>query len=471
LTSDDFYNHYPLEDGLSIKDIFYQNFSSLFKRYNDKLILNKFNKFLNEIEGQKEIKFLSSEDFIKTYGEPPWEFANKIIAEANLDYEINSPIGLNQDAPFELKLINKINKSEIKFSDLSSGEKVLMSLTLAMYNSQYDIDFPKTILMDEPDASLHPSMSKQLLEVIRKVFVEEKGVKIILTTHSLSTVALAEEESLFVVNKTGNRLEKCTKDRALKILTFGVPSFSVNYENRRQIFVESSNDAIFYEKIFQKLSANLISEISLSFISSGESRTDKNGVKISNCDQVINITSTLRKAGNNFVWGIIDWDKTNAASDFVKVLGNGNRYAIENYLFDPILLAALLFREKIITRENLKLNNNETYADFKKFNCTQLQFISDFIIQTLATKSEQNDIKMTKSVLMNGLEIDVPNWFFNFNGHKLEELILKTFPSLNSLKKGKEEALKLEIINKVIDDLPELISKDFLDIFKSLQTV
>ncbi len=92
---------------------------------------------------------------------------------------------------------NTFNKSEVKFSELSSWEKVLNLLTLALYNSQFDIEFPKVLLMDEPDASLHPTMSKQFLEVIQKVFVEEKGVKVIITTHSPSTVALASEENLF----------------------------------------------------------------------------------------------------------------------------------------------------------------------------------------------------------------------------------------------------------------------------------
>jgi hypothetical protein len=325
--------------------------------------------------------------------------------------------------------------------------------------------------MDEPDASLHPSMSKQFLNVIQKVFVEEKGVKVIITTHSPSTVALAPEETLFIVNKTGIRIEKSTKDKALKILTSGVPSFSVNYENRRQIFVESPNDVLFYEKIYQKLSNELVPDISLSFISSGESRTDKNGMKISNCDQVENITNTLRKAGNNFIWGIIDWDTTSKSSDYVKVLGNGNRYAIENYLFDPILVAALLLREKIVSREDLGLSNNETYTDFKNLNATQLQVIANFVTNNVASNVKLKDNTTSKSRLLNGVEIDIPVWYLHHHGHNLEDELIKTFPGLNAIKKGKEEVLKLEIINKVIDDIPELVSSDLLDIFKSVQTV
>ena len=150
------------------------------------------------------------------------------------------------------------------------------------------------------------------------------------------------------MNKTSQRIEKTTKDKALKVLTDGIPSFSINYENRRQVFVESPLDVIFYEGLYNRLSKHLEPEISLSFISSGESRTDKNGAKISNCGQVENIVSTLRSAGNKFIWGIIDWDGKNKGSEFVVVLGNGNRYSIENYLFVPILLSALLLREKLL---------------------------------------------------------------------------------------------------------------------------
>lgn len=469
LTSDDFFNYYPFEDGLGQSDVFYQNFSGLFKRYQDKLDENEYKQYRHKIKGHTDIPFLTEDEFTNTFGEAPWVFVNKIIKEASLDYHINSPANSHRDAPFELKLVNNFNETEVKFGDLSSGEKVLMSLALALYNSNFDIEFPKVLLMDEPDASLHPSMSKKFLDVIQQVFVNEKKVKVIITTHSPSTVALAPEESIYIVNKTGQRLAKADKDKALKILTAGVPSFSVNYENRRQIFVESPFDVSYYEKLYQKLSNYLIPEISLTFISSGESRTDKNGIKISNCAQVINITNTLRDAGNKFVYGMIDWDEANKSSDRVKVIGDGNRYCIESYIFDPILVAALLLREKIIKREELMLTNNETYIDFKHLSATQLQTITDYVISKISAIIGSTDNRMLIVPLINGLQVQIPLWYLHYQGHSLEDKILKVFPQLNAFKRGKEESLKLEIIDKVVDDLPELLSVDFLDAFKSLQ--
>lgn len=469
LSSDDFFNHYPLEDGLQQTDVFYQNFSSLFKRYQDKFEDNEFRQYRNEVKKQTEITYLTKEEFEKIFGEAPWDFVNKIIKEANLDYHINSPSNSHRDAPFELKLVNNYNGVEIQFGDLSSGEKVLMSLALALYNSNFDIEFPKVLLMDEPDASLHPSMSKKFLDVIQQVFVAEKKVKVIITTHSASTVALAPEESIFVVNKSGVRIEKVKKDTALKILTSGVPSFSVNYENRRQVFVESPYDVTYYEKMYHQLSSYLIPEISLSFISSGESRTDKNGTKISNCNQVINITETLRNAGNKFVSGIIDWDSTNISSEVVKVIGNGNRYSIENYILDPLLIGVLLLREKIVEKDVMGLTQTETFIDLKNFSREKLQVVADFVIANVFAVVNPTDQTLTSVKLMNNIEIVVPKWYLHHQGHSLEEQILKAFPPLNSIKKGKEDALKLEILNKVVDDIPSLLSQDILDVLKCVQ--
>ncbi|MGO4822043.1 MULTISPECIES: AAA family ATPase [unclassified Flavobacterium] len=470
LTSDDFFNFYPFEDGLTPSDIFYQNFSSLFKRYQDKLDENEYREYRNKIKGHLDVSFLTKNEFTDNFGEAPWEFVNKIIKEATLDYHINSPADSHRDAPFELKLINNLTGTEVKFGDLSSGEKVIMSLALALYNSNFDIEFPKMLLMDEPDASLHPSMSKKFLDVIQEVFVKEKKMKVIVTTHSPSTLALAPEESIFIVNKTGQRVEKATKDRALKILTSGVPSFSISYENRRQVFVESPNDVAFYENLYQKVSGSLIPEISLTFISSGESRTDKNGVKVSNCGQVINITQTLRTAGNKFVFGLIDWDTVNQNSDGIFVLGNGNRYSIENYIIDPIFIAAILLREKIVDKKSLHLTDEETFTDLKHFSAERLQSIVDYITEKIKPTIKPSEETTTEVSLLNGIKITIPNWYLHHQGHELEEKIIKIFPELNGLKKGKEELLKLEILNKVIDDLQGLLSADIIDAFIKIQS-
>ncbi|WP_459213161.1 AAA family ATPase [Aquimarina rhabdastrellae] len=415
---------------------------------------------------------ISEEEFIKEHSEKPWVLINQLFNDIELPFELNNPEEVNMRDMYTPVLKNKNTREPINFTDLSSGEKVLVSLVFWLFNTNDSGVFPKILLLDEPDAHLHPSMTKQFLFVLKNVLCDKYGVRVIMTTHSPSTVALAPEDSLYLMKRDGERIGKAIKDSALSILTAGVPSFSINYENRRQVFVESLYDVIFYEKLYQKLSVHLIPEISLAFISSGDSRTDKNGVKVANCDQVINICKTLRNAGNNFIWGIIDWDTTNEPNthEFIKVLGDKNRYAIENYLFDPLLLGAMLLREKLITKIELGLNEHECFNDFKKFPKEKLQVIANVIVNLVAEKVNPNEgLENEKVTYVNGIRIEIPRWYLILHGHTLEEKILETFPSLSKLKRGKEELLKYEIIDKIIDDIPDLIPQDILDAFKYVQ--
>jgi predicted ATP-binding protein involved in virulence len=197
---------------------------------------------------------------------------NDILSAANLDFRINLPVKY-RDKPYKPILIAQGSGDQVEFSELSSGERILISFALCLYYTQDQrqlVEYPKVLLFDEIDASLHPSMTQSLLRTIQEVLIDRKGIKVILATHSPSTVALAPEEALFVMNKNEQRrLQKTTKDKALAILTAGVPTLSIDYENRRQVFVESQYDVEFYEQIYKKIRDKLIPEISLNFISSG----------------------------------------------------------------------------------------------------------------------------------------------------------------------------------------------------------
>jgi hypothetical protein len=60
-----------------------------------------------------------------------------------------------------------------------------------------------------------------MLEVIENIFLQH-GVKVILVPHSPTTIALAPEESIFVMNHSElNRIEKKSKQIALTVLTQG----------------------------------------------------------------------------------------------------------------------------------------------------------------------------------------------------------------------------------------------------------
>lgn len=183
---------------------------------------NQVNEYQNEKYG-KNYEALSEADFISIHGRPPWDLVNEILETFDtLKYKVTSPEGSDYFGNFQLKLkhTEKANL-EIEFSNLSSGERVLMALVASVYKSSGDKHFPDLLLLDEVDASLHPSMMKNMLEVIERIFLHQ-GVKVILITHSPTTLALAPEESVYVMNRSGiNRIEKKSKQEALSILTQG----------------------------------------------------------------------------------------------------------------------------------------------------------------------------------------------------------------------------------------------------------
>jgi energy-coupling factor transporter ATP-binding protein EcfA2 len=459
LENADFYKHYPVDDGLIVADVFQHQFSNLFKRYQTKYEENRYNEYVFNTHG--EGSFFTDNEFIERYGPKPWYMVNRVLEESKVNYRVNNPESIHRDEPFTLELTNQASGTEVNFSDLSSGEKVLVSLAVSLYNLNLQVDFPEVLLMDEPDGPLHPSMTKHFIEVLRKVFIQEKGVKVILTTHSASTVALSPEESIYVMTPDGDRLRKTSKDQALSILTSGVPALSVNYENRRQVFVESKYDQIFYELLDRKVSSIIPSEISLNFLCA---KSDGS----SGCDEVKSITEKLVEYGNTQVFGLIDWDLSNSSSDKVIVLGENKRYSIENYLLDPVAMIAFLIRERMVLKSDYGLTDNESYFDIKDFDQNRIQSLVDIYMKNVdSIKPENPDDNLSEYKLMSGKKIKVPNWYFLNRGHDLEEGIKETFPQLNRYQR--EGEFKKEMITKVFEDLPEIIPQEIIDLLESLR--
>ena len=242
ITEEFFNEHYEITSD----DILTGHIASIFKLYQIRFSDNDFRRFLNEKRGeQKEV--LSDEDFEKLYGPKPWVLINDMLLRAGLTYQVNYPDESERDLDFSLHLTDANSGVEIKVNDLSTGEKVLMSLALSIYNTKEETSRPDLLLIDEPDAALHPEFSKILVETITESIVKEAGVKVIISTHSPMTVALAPEESIFLMDKMQKKPIKVTRQYAVNLLTNDLDNIRLSYENRRQVFVESKYDVI--EKI------------------------------------------------------------------------------------------------------------------------------------------------------------------------------------------------------------------------------
>ena len=295
---------------------------------------------------------------------------------------------------------NSIKKSTneiIPFNDLSSGEKVIIGLILKLFTSEYygeALTFPDLLILDEPDAHLHPEMSKLLLDVLEETFVNKYGIKVILSTHSPSTIALASENQIFqLTNGTASSLKKISKDEALKILTSFIPTLSIDYRNHRQVFVESPTDVIYYQFLHDKHAQNNSSPFKLYFISNSAGK--------SNCSQVYNIVKEIRKSGNSTSYGIVDWDLTNKPEIYVYVHGLEERYSVENFILDPIYLVCLLIDSNNAHGVLEKIGLDKTYNQYLLGNekTERLQEILKYFFSEFENKFPTHKYDLRKSNL------------------------------------------------------------------------
>lgn len=440
---------------ISSDEMFSSQFASIFKLYHVRLIDNKFNKYLNDTEGQHN-RVLTDEEFERLHGPKPWDLINNMLSRAGLTYQVNHPEGGSaKELDFKLHLTDVNTGTEIQVNDLSTGEKVLMSLALSIYNTKEETARPDVLLLDEPDAALHPEFSKVLVGAILESIVKEAKVKVIVSTHSPMTVAISPEESIFLMDKARSKPVKITKQQAVNILTKDLDNVRLSFENRRQVFVESSYDVQYYSRIVSQIWEPLptVPQFLPPKSSSG-----------SNCDEVSSIVNALRGYGNDLVYGIKDYDGTNYSSDYVLVLGENTRYAIDNYVFDPIYVAFLLVREGLLKTEELGLKALN-YVELNQLDDAGVQIMIDHVIQKLGLSSAN----VVSYKVQSGKVFNATKEYFMFRGHDLESKIKDTWKELNKVARGGDNILKNYMLDHVWRDYPEFISVDFVDLFMKIR--
>jgi energy-coupling factor transporter ATP-binding protein EcfA2 len=456
ITQDEFYDRVPLV--IAEMDPSQGSVAELFAAYISALEQND----LIEVRARRGAKglHLSQEDFVRKYGPPPWDVVNRVLAEARLDYRVDTP---SEDPERSVSAVLRKPglQAALSFDSLSSGEKILMSLALCMFflkDARQPVRIPSMLLFDEVDAFLHPEMSGAFLAVVNRVLVGDYKRHVVIVTHSPSTVAQAPSGSVLVMDGPTRNLRHATIDEGIAALTVGVPTLSVRLENRRQVFVESDNDVRVWERCCQYTKSFLRPGISLSFVASG-------APSHAGCARVKDSVRHLRAGGNRTIAGIVDWDLANEPDEGLFVIGYGKRYSIENYLLDPVLLGALLIRDKTISKAECGLREAETYVDMRAMDAARLQTIADRILELLGYAG--GDRETCRYV--NGRELQIPTLFLRTRGHDLEEQIREVFPPLRRF--SQEPLLKLEILEKVVDDLSGLLPSDLVDVLKNIQTM
>ncbi|GGG28015.1 AAA family ATPase [Hymenobacter glacieicola] len=393
----------------------------------------------------------------------PWSILNEVIEATNLPYIVNEPSAEEMEkifsSPFsrvdndayKVKLLHRDNQTEIGFHDLSSGEKVLMSLALTLFFSQEIGSQQQLMLLDEPDAHLHPSMAKLFFNVIYDVLIKNHGTQVVMTTHSASTISLAPEVldcGIYVLGKGPTSITKVGKQTAIDILSEGLILVT---PYTKYILVEGINDKPFFESIYKKLSDNkLINPTTyLAFVPG----TGKGSVN--------HWSTGLRNSGlGEVVKGIIDRDNGNTESPGVHLL---KRYSIENYLLDPIFVLCAGNRiPDSIPKYGFTSGDEEK---IKGFTQIQLQDISDKILEIVENNLPSKLLPLTshdKEIIdteySKGIVLRYPRWFLEKRGKDLLGVFQQQFgPTIDHR--------SLTLAFKRLD----LIPKDLISLFQNLQ--
>lgn len=464
LTEDDISDNMSMMS-LSGNNLFNTQFALIFKSYHVRYLDNKLNKVYQEEGVEDAPSYLDDEAFTKRYGEAPWEFVNSILHRLCLPYKVTNPMGTKRDTTFNFKLTHKDSGINISTNDLSTGEKTLMSLALAIYNSTSIGDRAEILILDEPDAPLHPSMSKMMLEIVEEEIVKKHGIPVLLSTHSPTTIACAPANALYKISSLEKAPVQCNLQDSMRILTYGIPNLRVSTEHRRQVFVEHNYDVIYFESLFDIVSRKVQFTTTPQFL-------PPHNLNGSNCDAVLEITRKLRDMGNDQVYGLIDWDCKNSPEDQVVILGLGNRYAIENYIFEPHFLGLYLVYKKFVAPNDIGLDNCNSYLDVTQkisSDTNSLQKIIDSVESRISWGTDDNST--IESTTIDGTVLRVRKDICSIKGHLLEELCKEAWPRLNSIRGNNDgdSALKKDIINTVINDFPGLLSQDIVNTFSELK--
>jgi len=454
----------PSRDVLGIQSV-----STIVNQYIKRRHKNEFNEWKRTQKGS-DVQFFSEQDFLKQFGDKPWVLINRILEDTfDGKFKFCVPDETSQSYTYQAQLLQE--KTPVLVEHLSSGEKTLLWLALTLFNSQYYefeiANAPKVLLIDEPDAFLHPKMVLKMYQALKSFNCNFNSV-VIISTHSPTTVALAPSENVYLVEN--NLIKGIEKDCAISELLDGVTQISLNPKNRRQVYVESQYDVDVYQCLFSKLVHNssiIDSKISLSFVSSGPKMpkqqlidkakqvlgiTDESTLNafveslngIGNCVQVVGQVEAL--VDNDSVRGIIDWDLKNVPSNGILVLAEGYAYSIENVTLDPICILLLLHIDKAndFTMSDI-CGSDTSWTDWLQDKQLLQESVDRYILKILG-RDNKKDSSLS---YVSGVDLLTDSEYLNMKGHDLETLVKAKYPELNSYcRKGKDGELKSCIVNK-----------------------
>ena len=339
---------------------------------------------------------------------PPWDVLNDLLEEAGFELRVARPTK-TIDVAESVRFITRGETVEV--SDLSSGERTVVGLLASLYAGRNGASLPALLLLDEPDAHLHPALTSQVLSAIEDVLVSRLGIHVVITTHSPSTVALAPDDAIFVMDDGAVRLSD--KWAAVSALTKG---FVTVGPATRFVFVEDHDDVNFYTAVVDVLERidPTFPKGRLAFLPANKDVTDGKGS--GGCQRVVKWTEDLNTSS---VAGLIDYDQgPNRESPDPDRVWRVGRYGLENYLLDPLLIAAHKARSGKPLASYAPFDGREAFL--RSSDSTQLQRVVNEVVEAIlphVPPTADNETVVVQYV--DGPEVELPAWLLKHRGKDL----------------------------------------------------
>ena len=169
----------------------------------------------------------------------------------------------------------KIEKQALEFDFTSSGSGFMQVLQILTAIYRYCPSSSKVVLLDEPDAHLHPNMQVALMESLRKV-QNELGIQIILSTHSTAIIESAMPTEIIPVYNAEILAALANKNEVESFVEEHIGSYDLGkaYLSGLMLFFEDSQIDYFI-RCDQLLKTNLLAGPTTVAHMKGRTKDDK----------------------------------------------------------------------------------------------------------------------------------------------------------------------------------------------------
>lgn len=406
---------------------------------------------LNQFLENKKFKYVISEKSLKSQGQEQFKFDRLILQEKN-------------------------SADTVDHGWLSPGERLQLLILLWIYASRVinSSDVGAVFILDEFDAHLHPSLTKEVIEVIKSKLVFEYQVQVIMTTHSPTTVSLVPHDSLYIMSddnsdKTVVIRKAKSKQQAIRLLT---SDFVYVNEPFIVVFVEGDKDKLFYSTIVKRMADAGIIHMQVNFKVHGTGKNDA----LSSCSAVQLLIEKMTQAElkeplAEFVFGLIDGDNKKAPK--LANLKALKRYSVENYIFDPVnLFICLYFIKQRSKHDSDYLEKLENCVNYFKLLLTQLNLVEKTLTDILTEKNLRLIINKISTMLMNKFKQAL---FHRENNYKvLITLIDDQIFCCSRIDKKSFDNLYINNLRNVINNIvirPSKLRKHFNQFLLELQRI